>query len=148
RRRGCRRRRGDLPVARGDEQQRSADGDHERGGERERVEIPSRRRGRRRLLNPSFLAQPPRDLQPDAFGGLQLVERRGRVADLLQIGEGRAAVLARLEVLLDLGATDRSDRAVGQLLKRRDVTGARHVRLSFRLKAEATKLYLEATSST
>src|SRR5439155_1878736 len=80
-----------------------------------------------------------RDLQPDAFGRLQLVERCGRVADLLQIGECRAAVLARLKVLLDLGATDRSDRAVGQLLKRRDVTGARHVRLSFRLKAEATK---------
>ena len=49
-------------------------------------------------------------------GGCERIERGGPVADRLEIGDERTAVGAVVEMPLELGAPDRSDRAVDQVL--------------------------------
>ena len=83
-------------------------------------------RRRRVSRDPSFLAQPSGDLQPRAIGRLERRQRRGGVVDPLQVVEQRAARGARVEMQLELGAADRSDRAVDGLVDRVQILLARH----------------------
>src|SRR6185503_1587470 len=82
--------------------------------------------GGRRLTEPPFLPQAARNLQPHPIRHDRSIERPRKIADALEVLEQRAALRALIEVDLELRSTDRSQRAVDQLLNRVRVTLAVH----------------------
>jgi hypothetical protein len=68
------------------------------------------------------------DLQPHAIRRRRTVQRSREIANAREVVGETAASVALREVLLELGAADRSQGAVGQLLNRADVplTRLRH----------------------
>ncbi len=91
--------------------QRHADREHERGREASHRDVPGAEPPRREPLGrmgPPFLTEPAGDLQPRAIGRRAAAGRcRRRVADPLEVRQQRAAVLALVQVRLELGAADR-----------------------------------------
>ena len=76
--------------------------------------------GRRRVFpDPPFQAQAPGDLQPRAIRRRQPRQRRGGVVDALQVVlAARGTPSHSSRCMLELGAADRSEGAVDQLLDR------------------------------
>ena len=92
-----------------------ADREDERGGNRQPDVLLAHGRDRDRpIVHAAFLAQPSRDLQPDVIGRLRIAERFGGIADPPQVALERAARVAPVQMLLELGGADRSQRAVEQ----------------------------------
>src|SRR4029453_10104664 len=67
-----------------------------------------------------------RPLHPPPIGRLPLLERSCGITNAAQVREQRPAVLALLQVHLELRAADCAERAVDQILDLRDVASASH----------------------
>src|SRR5207237_9075420 len=131
-------------AARPQQHQRCAHGKHQRRRQREERKVrPARRRRGRGLGETPILPQASGDLQPHAIGPLQVVHRSRRIMNAAQIGEPRVAVLALVQVHLELRTADRAERAVDHLLDLREVASASHEQLpvtSYQLPASSYQL--------
>ena len=72
--------------------------------------------GRRWRLHPPFLAKTAGDLHPHAIGGLHRVERIRSRADRLHVVEERSTLRAVRHMTFELGAANRAERPVDQLV--------------------------------
>ena len=80
--------------------ERRADREDERGGDRQPDVLLARGRDRdRQIVHAAFLAQPSGDLQPDVIGRLRIAERLGGIADPPQVALERPAGVAVVEML-------------------------------------------------
>ena len=117
-------------TAGSEKEERGADGQQQRCRDRgEDVRTTRRRCGGRRLTEPAFLPEPASDLQPHPIRHDRSIERPREIPDALEVLKQRAALLALIEVDLELRSTDRSQRAVDQLLNRVCVSWAGHTRV-------------------